>query len=233
MIIATGNNFGAGQIEFKEYLSDNMIILNGRFSFDYTKEEYLNADVLEIYVPELPMKRSLETAVFLTYENTYGRMGTIVKSWIKNKTTICLENLEINSRYGSHEFWFMCAYLPKGQRNTFEVEGQVDLHLDNLPWNFREEHAWAVVREKWAYLCFVIEGFYQAEPDTPFAIDLVNFPADIVSEVPYVAQTTNKSGFGSHFTNCMVSEGKFSNPGCTEAFLKDASSSFVKVFIVR
>ena len=111
MIIATGNNFGAGQIEFKEYLSDNMIILNGRFSFDCTKEEYLNADVLEIYVPELPMKRSLETAVFLTYENTYGRMGTIVKSWIKNKTTICLENLEINSKYGSREFWFMCAYI--------------------------------------------------------------------------------------------------------------------------
>ena len=233
MIIATGNNFGAGQIEFKEYLSDNMIILNGRFSFDYTKEEYLNADVLEIYVPELPMKRSLETAVFLTYENTYGRMGTIVKSWIKNKTTICLENLEINSKYGSREFWFMCAYLPKGQRNTFEVEGQVDLHLDNLPWNFREEHAWAVVREKWAYLCFVIEGFYQAEPDTSFAIDLVNFPTDIVSEVPYVAQTTNKSGFGSHVMSCTVSEGKFNNPGCTEAFLKDASSSFVKVFIVR
>ena len=100
MIIATGNNFGAGQIEFKEYLSDTMIILNG----------------------------SLETAVFLTYENTYGRMGTIVKSWIKNKTTICLENLEINSKYGSREFWFMCAYLPMGQRNTFEVEGQVDLH---------------------------------------------------------------------------------------------------------
>ncbi len=124
MIIATGNNFGAGQIEFKEYLSDNMIILNGRFSFDYTKEEYLNTDVLEIYVPELPMKRSLETAVFLTYENTYGRMGTIVKSWIKNKTTICLENLEINSKYGSREFWFMCAYLPMGQRNTFELEGE-------------------------------------------------------------------------------------------------------------
>lgn len=91
MKVSTGNNFGAGHIEFKEYLSDNMIILNGRFSFDYTKEEYLNADVLEIYVPELPMKRSLDTAVFLTYENTYGRMGTIVKSWIKNKTTICLE----------------------------------------------------------------------------------------------------------------------------------------------
>ena len=176
---------------------------------------------------------NIEKAVFLIYENTYGRMGTIVKSWIKNKTTICLENLEINSKYGSREFWFMCAYLPKGQRNTFEVEGQVDLHLDNLPWNFREEHAWAVVREKWAYLCFVIEGFYQAEPDTSFAIDLVNFPTDIVSEVPYVAQTTNKSGFGSHVMSCTVSEGKFNNPGCTEAFLKDASSSFVKVFIVR
>lgn len=233
MMISTGNNFGAGQIEFKEYLSDNMVILNGRFAFDHTCEEYLAADVLEIYVPELPMKRSLETAVFMTYENNYGRMGTIVKSWIKNKTTICLEKLDVHPDYGSREFWFMCAYLPMGQRNTFEVEGQIDLQLENFPWNLREEYACSIVRDKWAYLCFVIEGFYAAEANTPFSIDLANFPTDIVSEVPYVAQTTNKSGFGSHVMCCIVSEGKFNNPGCTEAFLKDASSSFVKVFIVR
>lgn len=233
MIISTGNNFGAEHIEFKEFVSDNMVILNGRVSFDHTKEEYLKSKVLEIYIPELPMKRSLETAVFLIYDNTYGRMGTIVKSWIKNYNTICLENLEINKNYSNREFWFICAYLPMGQRNTFEVEGQIELSLANLPWNMREEHAWSVVCDEWAYLCFVIEGFYKSEADVPYSIDLTNFPTDIVSEVPYVAQTTNKSGFGSHFVTCTVSEGKFNSPGCSENFLKDASSSFVKVFIVR
>ena len=60
MIISTGNNFGAEHIEFKEFVSDNMVILNGRVSFDHTKEEYLKSKVLEIYIPELPMKRSLK-----------------------------------------------------------------------------------------------------------------------------------------------------------------------------
>jgi len=233
MIIATGNNFGAGHIEFKEYLSDNMVILNGRFSFDHASEEYLAAKTLEIYVPELPMKRSLETAVFMLFNNQYGRMGTIVKSWIKNKTTICLEKYDVNDRFGNREFWFTCAYLPMGQRNTFEVEGQVDLQLANMPWNQREEYACSIVREKWAYICFVVEGFYNSEADVPYTIDLANFPTDVVGDVPYVVQTTNKSGWGSHIVTCTISDGKFNNPGNSEQLLKDASSSFVKVFIVR
>lgn len=233
MMISTGNNFGVEYIEFKEFVSENMVILNGRFSFDHTKEEYLNADVLEIYVPELPMKRSLETAVFELFDNQMGRMGTIVKSWIKNRTTICLEKYDVPERFGNREFWFTCAYLPMGQRNTFEVEGQVDLQLTNMPWNLREEYAYAIVREKWAYICFVVEGFYNSEADVPYTFDLANFPTDIVMDVPYVVQTTNKSGWGSHIVNCTISEGKYSNPGNSEQVLNDASSSFVKVFIVR
>ena len=233
MIISTGNNFGAEHIEFKEFFSENMVILNGRFSFDHTKPEYLNAKVLEIYVTELPMKRSLETAVFMLYDNQIGRMGTIVKSWIKDKTTICLENFDVPERFGNREFWFTCAYLPMGQRNTFEVEGQVDLKLENFSWSQREEYACAIVREKWAYICFVIEGFYQSEANVPYSIDLTNFPTDIVADVPYVVQTTNKSGWGSHIVSCTISDGKFNNPGNSEQLLKDASSSFVKVFIVK
>ena len=233
MIISTGNNFGAEHIEFKEFFSENMVILNGRFSFDHTKPEYLNAKVLEIYVPDLPMKRSLETAVFMLYDNQIGRMGTIVKSWIKDKTTICLENFDVPERFGNREFWFTCAYLPMGQRNTFEVEGQVDLKLENFSWSQREEYACAIVREKWAYICFVIEGFYQSEANVPYSIDLTNFPTDIVADVPYVVHTTNKSGWGSHIVSCTISDGKFNNPGNSEQLLKDASSSFVKVFIVK
>lgn len=233
MIISTGNNFGAGHIEFKEFVSDNMVILNGRFSFDHTKEEYLNAKELEIYVPELPMKRSLETAVFMVFDNQIGRMGTIVKSWIKNKTTICLEKYDVNERFNNREFWFTCAYLPMGQRNSFEVEGQVHLHLENMPWNFREEYACAVVREKWAYICFVVEGFYNSEADVPYTIDLANFPTDVVGDVPHIVQTTNKSGWGSHIVSCTISDGKFNSPGNSEQLLKDASSSFVKAFIVK
>ena len=79
----------------------------------------------------------------------------------------------------------------------------------------------------------MIEGFYQSEANVPYSIDLTNFPTDIVADVPYVVQTTNKSGWGSHIVSCTISDGKFNNPGNSEQLLKDASSSFVKVFIVK
>ena len=134
IITSTGNNFGAEQIEFKAVLNENYVILNGRMSFDRMTEEYKAADVLEIYVPDLSMKRSMETAVFMNYTSRqYDRNGTIVRSWIKDKNTICLEKLEVNSAYTDFEFVFFCAYLPKGQRETFIVDGEIDLQIENLP----------------------------------------------------------------------------------------------------
>ena len=79
----------------------------------------------------------------------------------------------------------------------------------------------------------MIEGFYKIDQDTAFSIDLTNFPTDIVGEVPYIVQTTNKSGWGSHILSCSIADGKFNCQGYSEAVLKDASSSFVKVFIVK
>lgn len=58
-IISTGNNFGhAGGVEFNAFLSENAIVLNGRFSVDTASEEYRSAEVLEVYLPQLPMERS-------------------------------------------------------------------------------------------------------------------------------------------------------------------------------
>ena len=48
MIIATGNNFGAGEICFKDYQTDNMVVLQGKFMADASHEAFRNADILEI-----------------------------------------------------------------------------------------------------------------------------------------------------------------------------------------
>lgn len=57
-IIATGNNFGAGQIQFDSFVSGNLLILNAEVTFAPSNSEYQAASELEIYVPELPFERS-------------------------------------------------------------------------------------------------------------------------------------------------------------------------------
>ena len=99
MFNSTGNNFGAGSIQFKDYQAENYVVLNAKFSYDPTNAAYQAADVLEIYVPDLSINRSAVAGVILTFQDRYvyssytwnNDGGTAIKSWIKDKNTICLE----------------------------------------------------------------------------------------------------------------------------------------------
>ena len=53
MFNSTGNNFGAGVIQFKDVQESNYIVLNAKFTCNPQSQEYQAADVLEIYVPTL------------------------------------------------------------------------------------------------------------------------------------------------------------------------------------
>ena len=57
-IIATGNNFGAGPIQFTAFQDTNLLILNKEITFDPTNASYQAADELEIYVPDLNLEKS-------------------------------------------------------------------------------------------------------------------------------------------------------------------------------
>lgn len=232
IINSTGNNFGVEQIEFKAALDNNYIILNGKFSFDRDSEEYASADVLEIYVPDLPMKRSLETAVYMLFDTTYyGRNGTVVKSWIKNKNTICVEKLSVSDSFTNFEFMFYCAYLPKGQRDTFEIEGQIELTLENFNKSLYEEIACAVVREKWAMIAVVVGGLGNVEADESFSFDLTGFPTEIASDVPFFGHWNSASGYGSFYVPGRIENGKFMAGPFTEKQADYPSSGLFKVFI--
>ena len=93
MIIATGNNFGAGEIRFKDYQNESMVILQGKFVVDASTEDFKSVDVLEIYVPTLSIGKSTEVPAYMVgeVEDYWGVMqprGTIVKTWLKDHNTI-------------------------------------------------------------------------------------------------------------------------------------------------
>lgn len=71
MFNSTGNNFGAGQITFKDYQASNYVVLNSKFSFDPTNADYQACDQLEIYVPDLTIDRSAIGGVFIRFVEDY------------------------------------------------------------------------------------------------------------------------------------------------------------------
>ena len=99
MFNSTSNNFGAGTIQFKDVQENNYIVLNAKFTCNPQDEAYKNADVLEINVPTLSIDRSTDSSVvvrFISRELYRGKIyaydaGTIAKSWIKDKNTLCIE----------------------------------------------------------------------------------------------------------------------------------------------
>lgn len=232
-ITSTGNNFGAGQVVFKAALDDNFVVLNGNVPFDRYCDEYLSADVMEIKVPDLPMKRSLETAVYMTYDTkNYERCITIVRSWIKDKNTICIEKLIPMDDCTNMELVFLCAYLPKGQRESFAIEGQVDLQLENMPGTMWREIACAVVRDSWAMIAFAVGGLASLVIGEPFSIDLTNFPTDIACDVPFLGHWNYAGGYGNFLVPARIENGKFLAEGLTELQADYPSNGFMKAFIV-
>lgn len=125
-IISTGNNFGhVESMEFNDFLSENVIVLNGRFTVDTASEEYRSAEVLVVYLPQLPMERSavsnayIRTSVLagqgMRYERTESA-GTVVKAWIKGGNTLRIEKFTGYDGNGSFEILLCSMFTTRGYR---------------------------------------------------------------------------------------------------------------------
>ena len=125
-IISTGNNFGhTGGMEFNAFLSENVIVLNGRFSVDTASEEYRSAEVLEVYLPQLPMERSAVSNAYIRASVTVGQgtryektesVGTVVNAWIKGGNTLCIEKFTEYDGNGSFEILLCSMFTTRGYR---------------------------------------------------------------------------------------------------------------------
>lgn len=121
MFTSTGNNFGAGAIEFKDYQNEHEIVLNAAFDFDSSSEEYQKAKVLEIYVPDLSLGKSAVTHVFFGAGVNTEWFGTVLKAWIKDRNTICIEKLNPWPNHNNFRIWFCSMFATRGHRGI-EVE---------------------------------------------------------------------------------------------------------------
>ena len=188
MIIATGNNFGCGAIEIKDYQSEKVVILNAKITFDPKNEAYRNASVLEIYVPDLSLGRSSNSSCFMQsvklmwpdeyYKREY-QVGTVLTTWIKDKNTICIEKLPIYDELESVNIVIASLYVQKGKRSAIEKSKITKISFTYPNANMYDREVICVVEEGWCFLTAQFTDTNSDYLDHDIIMNLEGFPADV------------------------------------------------------
>ena len=228
MFNSTGNNFGAGQISFKDYQAPNYVVLNSKFSFDPTNADYQACEQLEIYVPDLSIDRSAVGAVFIRFvedqhwswgDSVYDG-GSILKSWVKDKNTIVIEkqtlypqlNQGVNTIKGTQ------------QRLTVTTEG------DYLRFGYE---TFVVVFEHWAFIHMLISGCTYAYRESLWEATLEELPADITADVPICGGGNQFHPECDGMAEAHIENRVFSNQRRVMGFWDTGHDPFVYAFLVR
>lgn len=242
MIIATGNNFGAGEISFLDYQNENMVILQGKFIVDASTEAFQSVDVLEIYVPTLTIGKSTEVPAYmvgktLDYDDLMQPRGTIVKTWLKGHNTICIEKITDWDIGTELTYYFALAYVTLGKRTDYTREGKVDLKLVDPSvdgeWRFSGQ-GMCVVRDHWVFCCAPFDDLYTSEDDVPFTFRLEGLPDDIELDIPMIGNDSSWSQYGNDMPEFHIKGDLFScELGLPRSINHQNGDQFFHFFAVR
>lgn len=202
------NNFGGSTAGFKTYQTEDMLILNGTVDFNPSNAEYQAVNVLEIYVPTIKLKRSIETVIFLkvdkgassTSEWQHNQYCTIVKSWIKDERTICVEKFTGYDSFENLQLVFCSLYLPNNKRTPMQLFEKIDLRGTSEQYGAWVPTGEAIVQDNWVYL-HIDMGIvsYEYEHDT-WEITFDNIPDDLECDIPIPGGNNPSNGAGIGYT---------------------------------
>ena len=242
MIIATGNNFGAVEIRFLDYQTENMVILQGKFIVDASAEAFQKADVLEIYVPTLSIGKSTEVPAYMVgkvkdYNGLMQPRGTIVKTWLKGHNTICIEKITDWDVGTELTYYFSLAYISLGKRVEYKREGGVILKLTEPSvdgeWRFSSQ-GMCVVRDNWVFCCAPFDDLYTSEDDVPFTFRLEGLPDDIELDIPMIGNDSSWTPWGNDMPEFHIKGDLFScTKGLPESVNHPNGGQFFHFFAVR
>lgn len=230
---ALANNFGVAEIEFRDWQEKGLVILNGVVGIDTDNEKYKAAEVLEIIVPDLSISRSAATAVFLRSSKADGA-STIVKSWIKDVRTICMEKVPEFDEFGPLTLYFASAYVTLGQRMDCPKNNVIRPTIVNGDAGKQSiSNAKAVVTEHWCYLYICFDKFAGENYKDAFECTLDGLPEDIDITFPVVTASAYAYTFGTPTSVCRL-KGKTLSCEGRLAFGEGANQGdFINIFIAR
>ena len=190
MIQSTGNNFGCPEIQFKDYQDENTVVLNSSFSFSPANEAYRAAEILEIYLPDLSiLKSSPGFAYISTKYNYYSsdyRPCTVLKAWIRDKNTLCIERLPIYDDKEEITIWVFCLFAALGRRGMPIIFPKANIQYKPISTNFNPSDLLCVTHPRWCFLHFDQYSYFNVAKGTPITGELTGFPKDVDAEIPLV-----------------------------------------------
>lgn len=192
-IISTGNNFGAGVVEFNSFQNEKLVVLNSKFTFSNKAEAYQKASILELYVPELSIPKSGISGAYIMFSAEDKFFGTTVKTWIKNSKTVCIEKLDLwPEQTDEYTIYLLSLYVPKGQRGVFEVGTEVNLTLNNTTsTNNYGYYKTCFVEDGWCLIGLMTGSYNTQSKPSDDIVELGGFPTDVDIELPFVADNIN------------------------------------------
>lgn len=194
MFNSTGNNFGAGTIQFKDYQASNYIVLNAKFTVDTTTAAYKAASQLEITVPDLALERSALAAVavrFVDRRTLYGYDlnydgGTIAKSWIKDKNTIVIEKISEFDEKAELIIYIQSLYASLNQGSNAIKSTKTKLtstqETTYLYWN---SESFCAIFEKWVFVYLHFRSCSYAYRESAWECTFAALPSGLDVDVPF------------------------------------------------
>jgi len=242
MFNSTGNNFGAGQIRFKSYQASNYVVLNAKFSFDPTNEDYQACEQLEIYVPDLSIDRSAVAGVFVRFEDkkeyswgtyTYDG-GTALKSWIKDKNTIVIEKQTWFDEYGPLIIYIQTLY-PQLNQGANVIKGTRQRLTVTSEGNYLRfsGDTFVVVFDNWVFMHLLFSNCAYDHRDLPWEATFQEMPADVTADVPVPGGGNQYHQDCLGMGECHIENGVFTMSDRVIGFWDTGNDPFAFAFLVR
>ena len=241
MFNSISNNFGAGTIQFKDYQTENYIVLNAKFTYNTTSPEYQAAEVLEIKVPDLMLSRSADTGVmtrfidrreYYSYTMNYDG-GTVIRSWIKDKNTICLEKFAPLERAEEITVYIQAMYVGKHKRTNAEMLRKTYVQFVQPTKYLYTNDVVCVINEHWVFLTAMITGVSYAYRDLPWEATIEGLPTDFALDIPFPGGYNQGNDDMDGMAEARIENGVFTNEERVSGWGSTGHDAFIFLFAVR
>ncbi len=244
MFNSISNNFGAGTIQFKGYQADNYIVLNAKFTYNTTNAAYQAANVLEITVPDLAIDRSVETGVMMRYvdrgtKSGYAYIsdgGTVLKSWVKDKNTLCIEKLTAFDEHEEMIIYIQSLYcqLAQGANTAKGTTTSLIIKQGTKYVNWGTNNI-CVIHDRWVFLHLEVSGATFAGRSTDWRCLIDGFPLDVDIDIPLAMASCYQNTLAGGVNECHIKDSfwTMANGERNDGFSNTSNYVFLFGFFVR
>ena len=242
MFVSTSNNFGAGQIQFKDYQCSLYVVLNAKFTVNTSSPAYLAAPRMEIKVPDLSIGRSVEVPVSIHFkdrrtingETVNCDGGTVLISKIADKNTIVIERHRLFDNQGEMTIIISAMYATLNNgNNTQKVQRTLlQLQQDNQ-YLYLTDSSFFVADQHWVFLCMGLSHCLYDYKHLPWEGMLKDFPTDVTADIAFIGGVNGYNPQVCGMGEAHIENGVFTMQERMYNFCEGSPKPFVFAFLVR